>query len=327
MVRYRIAVDVMGGDNGAKELTLGAVAALAEHEELGIVLFGNASEIGEALKDAEYDKDRLEIFASEDDITNYDSPMEAIFRKTSSSMVLALTQLAERDDIIGMISSGNTGALLAGALRYTPSKELKRPALAAVLPAEKGGFTCLVDTGANIDCTASQLHAFGRMGSDFMRTYYGLESPKVGILSNGAERTKGNKLTKAAFALLEADGELNFIGNIEANRAISGDCDVLVADGFDGNQVFKASEGIARRLITDIVKYAKKNNDPSIMKLVSYLMGIYDFSSLGGGIVLGCRKPIIKARGSANSASVKNTASMLLNMTQNKDLFFGKDVR
>ena len=165
------------------------------------------------------------------------------------------------------------------------------------------------------------------MGSDFMKEYYNIDSPTVGLLSNGAEETKGNKLVKETHALLKQEKELNFIGNVEGNRALSGDCDVLVADGFAGNQVFKNSEGIARRIITDIVKYAKATGSAEIMKLVGHLMSIYDFSSLGGGIVLGVGKPIIKARGSANADSIRNTSSMLLNMAKNKDLFYGKDNR
>jgi glycerol-3-phosphate acyltransferase PlsX len=165
------------------------------------------------------------------------------------------------------------------------------------------------------------------MGSDFMKKYYNIESPRIGLLSNGAEETKGNKLVKETHALLKEESDLNFIGNVEGNRALSGDCDVLVCDGFAGNQVFKNSEGIARRIITDIVRYAKATGSGEIMKLVGHLMGIYDFSALGGGIVLGIDKPIIKARGSANADSIRNTSSMLLNMVKNKDLFDGKDVR
>ena len=148
------------------------------------------------------------------------------------------------------------------------------------------------------------------------------------ILSeDGAEETKGNKLVKETHALLKQEKGLNFVGNIEGNNALSGDCDVLVADGFAGNQVFKSAEGIARRLITDIVKYAKTTGSKEIMGLVGHLMGIYDFSALGGGIVLGAGKPIIKARGSAKPEAVVNTAAMLLNMAKNRDVFYGKDER
>ena len=327
MVQYKIAIDLMGGDNGPEILIEGAVKALCENSDLGVVLVGDENIIKSKLSELEYDTERVEIIHATDVITNYDAPTAAIYGKLDSSLVKGLLALADREDIVGMINGGNTGALLAGALRYVPAKELKRPALAAILPAEKGGFTCLVDTGANIDCTPSQLVDFAHMGSDFMKTYYSIENPTVGLLSNGAEETKGNKLVKATHALLKEEQGLNFIGNIEGNRALSGDCDVLVAEGFAGNQVFKNSEGIARRIITDIVKYAKKTGNPEIMKLVQYLMGIYDFSALGGGIILGVGKPIVKVRGTAKADSIANTSAMLLNLLKNRSLFEGKDIR
>lgn len=324
MVSYKIAIDVMGSDNGPEVLVEGALAALRENEELGIVLFGDGDAIREALKKDEYDSSRVEVVATTEVITNYDNPMEAIFMKTDSSLVRALTALAERDDLVGLIQAGSTGALLAGSLRYVPAKELKRPVLAAILPSEGGGFTCLADTGANIDCTPAQLVSFARMGAEFMQKYYRLEQPRIGLLSNGAEETKGNKLVKETHRLLKEQTDLNFIGNVEGNRALSGDCDVLVADGFAGNQILKASEGIARRIITDVVRYGKKTGNPEIMKLVGYLMGLYDFSALGGGIILGAGKPIIKARGSATADSIKNTSAMLLNITKNQEVFHGR---
>jgi glycerol-3-phosphate acyltransferase PlsX len=326
MVKYKIAVDVMGSDNGPCVLVEGAVAALREHDDLGIVLFGDKTAIEKKLEECECDRERVEIVHCDEVITNYDDPIVAIFKKTGSSMIKALTALSERDDITGLINASSTGALLAGSLRYAPGKVLKRPALASILPAESGGFTCLVDTGANIDCNAQQLVDFAHMGSELMKRYYAIESPRIGLLSNGTEETKGNKLVKQTHALLKEEKELNFIGNIEGNRALSGDCDVLVAEGFAGNQVFKNSEGIARRIITDIVKYAKATGSAEIMKLVGHLLSIYDFNSLGGAIVLGVDKPIIKARGSANADSVRNISSMLLNMVKNNDIY-GKDNR
>lgn len=327
MIEYRIAIDTMGSDKGPETIIEGAVKALDNHPELGVVLFGDKEIIDRKLADVSCDSSRIEVVGTTEIITNYDNPMEAIFRKTDSSLVKALIALSEREDVVGLINAGSTGALLAGSLRYVPAKELKRPALAAILPAEKGGYTCLVDTGANIDCTAAQLVSFAHMGSDFMKVYYRIENPRIGLLSNGAEETKGNKLVKETHALLKEEKNLNFIGNVEGTNALSGDCDVLVADGFSGNQVLKNSEGIAKRIITDIVKYAKATNNPEIMKLVAHLMSIYDFNSLGGGIILGVGKPIIKAHGAANSDSIKNTSAMLLNLVKNRDIFFGKDVR
>lgn len=327
MAEYKIAIDVMGSDNGPEMMVEGAVKALAANDDLGVVLFGDKDIIEKKLAELECDGARVEVVGASEVITNYDNPVEAIFRKSDSSLVKALIAVSEREDILGLVNAGSTGALIAGSLRYVPAKELKRPALAAILPAQKGGYICLVDTGANIDCNAHQLVDFAHMGSDFMRDYYSVERPRIGLLSNGAEETKGNKLVKETHALLKEDKELNFIGNIEGTNALTGDCDVLVADGFAGNQVLKNSEGIARRIITDIVKYAKATENPEIMKLVKHLMSTYDFNSLGGAIILGAGKPIIKAHGAANADSIMNTSAMLLNIVKNRDLYYGKDNR
>ena len=236
-------------------------------------------------------------------------------------MIVGLQTLSSREDIFGMITSGNTGVLLTGAMRYVSSKERVRPALAAILPSSNGGFTCLVDTGATIDCTPQILHHFANLGSEFMKVTYGMENPRIGLLSNGSEPTKGNKLVKETYPLLSEDEKLNFVGNIEGNVALSGLCDVLVCDGFAGNQVLKVTEGTATRIITDIMKYAYRENSVEIKKLGAHLMSIYDIGSLGGGVILGTAKPIIKTRGNAKESAVVNTSEMLLNMAQNKAVF------
>ena len=321
MATYKIAIDTLGSDKGPEMIVEGALMALAENPELSIVLFGDEQVIGAELAKAEYDHDRIEIVHAPDAITNYDNPMEAIFKKTESSLVKALQALAARDDILGLINAGSTGALIAGALRYVPAKPLRRPALAAILPAAKGGFTCLVDTGANIDCTASMLVDFAHMGADLMKQCYAIENPRIGLLSNGAEETKGNKLVKETHPILAADESLNFIGNVEGNVALSGVCDVLVCDGFAGNQVLKVTEGTATRLITDIMKYAYRENADEVKKLGAHLMGVYDIGSLGGGVILGVAKPIIKTRGNAKASAIVNTSEMLLNMASHKSVF------
>ena len=159
------------------------------------------------------------------------------------------------------------------------------------------------------------------MGSLYMEQVVGIKNPRVAIVNIGAEEEKGNLLVKETFPLLKECEDINFVGNIEGNGALSGECDVLVCDGFAGNQVLKVSEGIARRIITDIVKFSKKTADPGLMRVVEYLMGIYDFNSLGGGIILGTAKPVIKAHGAANENSIVNTAGILLNLAQNKEIF------
>ncbi len=318
---FKIAIDTKGADKGADEIVKGAALALEKDTRLHILLVGDGEYLSSQVASLNMPNHRVEILCAPDEVTNYDNPADAVFKKTESSMMRSLAALSEREELIGMITAGNTGALIAGALRYLSGKERVRPCLAAVLPAADGSFTCLVDTGATIDCTPSMLLHFARLGSALMRDMYGIEAPRVGLLSNGAEPTKGNKLVKEAHVLL-ADAEgINFVGNIEGNNALSGSCDVLVCDGFAGNQVLKVSEGMAMRMMTDIAKYAKRTGSEEIMKLFGHLMSVYDFSSLGGGIILGCEKPVIKIRGSAGADAVVSTAGMLLNMAENRAVF------
>lgn len=317
----KIVIDTKGGDKGATEMIKGAAAALKQYEGLSVLLVGDESVIASECASLDMPMERVEILDAPLEITNYDSPADAIFNKTESSMLKGLRTLSERDDLFGFVTAGNTGVLLTGAMRYLSGKDRVRPALAAVLPAENGGFTCLVDTGATIDCTPQMLHHFARLGSDFMKQSYGIESPKVGLLSNGAESSKGNKLVKETHPILAADETLNFVGNIEGNRALSGDCDVLVCDGFAGNQVMKVTEGTATRIITDIMKYAHRKGSDEIKKLAYHLMGVYDIGSLGGGNILGVVKPVIKARGNAGEKAVVSIAGMLVNMAENKAMF------
>ena len=320
---YKIAVDVMGSDKGPEMMVRGVAKALETHPTLAVALVGDEAVIRPLIESLSLDSDRVEIIHASDVITNYDSPAAAVFGKPESSLVKALQATASRDDICGMLNAGSTGALIAGAMKHLSLPDRVRPALAAVLPSERGGFTCLVDTGATIDCGASTLLHFARLGSDFMRTLYKLPEPRVGLLSNGAEPTKGNKVVKEAHALLDGAEDINFVGNIEGTNALSGDCDVLVCDGFAGNQVLKVTEGIARRIITDIVKFAKKTGNDEYMKLVGHLMSLYDFNSLGGGIILGVAKPVIKAHGAANETSVVSTLGMLLNLAESREVFDG----
>lgn len=317
----KIVIDTKGGDKGAAEMIKGAYSALMRFEELSVLLVGDAGLISEECRALGMPMERVEILDAPLEITNYDSAAEAIFNKTESSMLKGLRSLSERDDLFGFVTSGNTGVLLTGAMRYLSGKDRVRPALAAVLPAENGGFTCLVDTGATIDCTPQMLHHFARLGSDFMRVSYGTESPKIGLLSNGAESSKGNKLVKETHPILAADESLNFVGNIEGNRALSGECDVLVCDGFAGNQVMKVTEGTATRIITDVMKYAYRTGSDEIKKLGLHLMSIYDIGSLGGGYILGITKPVIKARGNAGEKAIVSIAEMFINMANNKAMF------
>ena len=318
---YRIVVDTKGADKGPAVIVGGVKAALDKYENLAVLLAGDTDVITAECERCGVDMSRVEILEAPEGVTNYDSPAAALFEKPNSSLVLGMSALRDRDDLVGFVGAGNTGALIAGSMRFLAGRNRVRPALAAVLPAEAGGFTCLVDTGATVDCDAGTLHHFARLGTDFMKKMYGIENPRVGLLSNGTEETKGNKVVKEAHAAIKADELLNFIGNVEGNKALSGVCDVLVCDGFAGNQVLKVTEGTARRMLTDIVKYAKKTGSEEAMKLFGYLMQTYDIASLGGGIILGAVKPVVKAHGACDEKAIVSTLGMVLNMAQNKKIY------
>lgn len=318
---YKVVVDTKGSDKGPEMVAEGVALALERFPDLIVVLSGDEEYLRAEMAKRGADESRIEYINAPDVITNYDNPGMAIFTKRDSSLVKALEALAEKDDYLGLINAGSTGALLAGSLRYLATPDMQRPALCATLPAENGGFTSIVDTGATVDCSAAQLLHFAHLGRDHMRALYGIENPKIGILSNGKEEGKGNKVVKEAYQLIKADETLNFVGNIEGTNALSGDCDVLVCDGFAGNQILKCTEGTARRIITDIVKLSKKTGDESLMKVVGHLMKLYDFNSLGGGVVLGVKKPVIKAHGAANAQSITNSISIMLNLVKKENVY------
>lgn len=310
----KIVIDTMGSDKGPAVLTLGACNALKQFPELFITLVGPQDIIEAKLKEENADLNRIKIINATETITNYDHPINGLFAKPNASLVLAMKEVGkDEENYIGMITAGSTGAVLMGSFRFLSIDGKTRPCLAATLPNEKGTLTCLVDAGATIDCTSGQLHEFAKLGKDLMMKLYHLENPKVGLLSNGAEPTKGNALVKETHQLLANDSDLNFVGNFEGTTALSGECDVLVADGFAGNLVLKVSEGMAKRIMHDIGRFYKKTGNPAYMELLQYLMGIYDFNSIGGGVVLGSKKIIIKAHGASDEKSIVGTSKMLVN--------------
>ena len=314
MEQYKIVIDTLGSDKGPEAVILGASLALKENPDLLVALVGPEELINSKIKELEMDASRVKIVNANETITNYENPYTGIMNKHDASLVLAMKEVGkDEENYAGMITAGSSGAILMGSFRYLSDEVKTRPCMAALLPNEAGSYTCLVDTGATIDCTSGQLHQFAHLGSKLMKKMYGVESPKVGLLSNGAEPTKGNHLVKETFPILAEDKELNFVGNIEGNMALSGDCDVLVCDGFAGNQVLKNTEGMAKRLIKDIVILSKKRNKPEFMEVAQYLMKTYDISALGGGMVLGSRKLIIKARGNSDERAILNISKMLIN--------------
>ena len=317
----KIIIDTLGSDNGPETILDGAKLILDSNPNIGLIIAGDK----ELIQKHDLDFSRIEIINAKDTVTNFDNPLMSMYEGKQVSIFKAMEELA-KGEAIGMITAGNSGAVLVGAVKFLLTPEKTRPCLAAIMPNTQGGYTALVDTGASIDVGPNQLHQFAKLGRDFMKKLYKINNPRIGLLSNGSEPTKGNKVTKEAYKILEADESLNFVGNIEGNKTLSGLCDVLVCDGFAGNQVLKNSEGMAVNLITEMIKYAKKtNNEQHVMPLVGYLMKTYDFESLGAGILLGVKAPVIKCRGSSKKEAILSASTILINMSEDKNIYDGKD--
>lgn len=311
----KIIVDAMGGDNAPEQIVLGAIDALCEDKQLEVTLVGDTDAICKVLAGKKYDDNRLEIIDAKDVITNDDSPTMAIKTKKESSLVKAFEAL-NRDDADGFVSAGSTGAVLVGAfMKVGRIKGVSRPALAPVLPTLKGNGVVLCDCGANVDCKPVNLQHFAIMASAYAEGMLGVKNARVGLLNNGAEAHKGNELTQEAYKLLSETRGINFVGNCEARDILSGDYDVVVCDGFNGNIALKSAEGTANtmlKLIKDGVYSGGLKSKLGALLLKSVFKNVkkkMDYNAHGGACFLGVNKIVVKSHGASKSKSI--TASIL----------------
>ncbi len=304
----KIIIDVMSGDNAPEELIRGAIDA-ANAFPVDIAVCGNAEMIDAVARKLGLDLSRLEICHAPQVIDMEDSPLSVMREKSDSSMALGFKMLAEgRGD--AFVSAGNTGALVAGAtLIVRKIKGVRRAAIGTVLP-----FTppfLLLDAGANPEITAEDAVQFAVMGSVYAEKMLGRPSPRVGLLNNGAEPTKGGEMRIEAYKRLSEDENVNFVGNIEAREVPYSPCDVLVADGFSGNVVLKLCEGLGsymfarlkETMMQDVItKASALVMKPKLKKLKTE----FSASEYGGAPLLGISKPVIKAHGSSDAHAIKN---------------------
>jgi glycerol-3-phosphate acyltransferase PlsX len=303
----RIAVDAMGGDHAPEEIVAGAV--LAANEGLGhMLVVGDEARIA-PLVGAD-PGERIEIVHAPDAVAMDANPSQALRKAGDTSLGVAIDLVRDgRADAV--VSAGNSGAFLAIALvRLRPIEGVARPAIAVVYPA-KNGPVVVLDSGANVDCRPEWLAQFGFMGAAYARAVLGIEHPKVGIISVGEERVKGNAQAIEAARLLERTS-LNFIGNVEGRDVLYNVADVCVTDGFVGNVMLKLAEGAAT-LIGDIVVGEIKRGGP-LTKIGALLVRPalrqvrekLSYDSYGGAPLLGLRGNCIVAHGRANRIAVRS---------------------
>ena len=312
----KVIVDAFGSDNPSAVIK-GVAKAIKNIPNIEIVISGDAEIISNTLKNEEFDNTRLEILDAKEVITNNDNPTMALLQKKDSSLLKAYKRLKNDDNCIALISAGNTGAVIAGSVIILGKvKDVERPTLATILPTINNKLTLLLDCGANVDCKPHQLLTFAKLGANYLETNYNISTPKVALLSVGTEDKKGNALTKETFNLLK-ESNLNFVGNMEAKTILSGEVDVIVCDGFAGNTMLKAIEGVSSTVLKTFVGLLKKHSfDNTDFKFVNNavadFMKIYDFNSLGGAVILGVNKLVIKTHGSSNENTIVNAVKQAI---------------
>ena len=306
----RILIDAFGGDNSPNEIIIGAIDALKIKDGFKISLIGMQDKIEEILSTLSYDSSMVEIIPASEVITCEEKPVNAIMRKKDSTFNVGFKVLKEEESAKAFISAGSTGAYLVGAtLKLGRIEGVDRPALSPVLPTiVDGKRVILLDAGANADCKSINLVQFAYMGVEYAKAL-GVKEPKVALLSNGTEEAKGNSLTIEVNEILKNSNDINFVGNIEARDILSGEIDVVVADGFSGNVALKSLEG-GVKAFTNLLKgeiYSSFKNKIAGLLLKKSFKKLYekmDYNRQGGALLLGVNKAVIKIHGSSKRKAI-----------------------
>ncbi|RSI73952.1 Phosphate acyltransferase [Streptococcus oralis] len=314
----KIAVDAMGGDYAPQAIVEGVNQALADFSDIEIQLYGDESKIKQYLTATE----RVSIIHTDEKINSDDEPTKAIRKKKNASMVLAAKAVKE-GEADAVLSAGNTGALLAaGFFIVGRIKNIDRPGLMSTLPTIDGKGFDMLDLGANAENTAQHLHQYAVLGSFYAKNVRGISKPRVGLLNNGTESSKGDPLRKETYDLLVADQSLNFVGNVEARDLMNSVADVVVTDGFTGNAVLKSIEGTAMGimgLLKNTITGGGLRAKLGALLLKDSLKGLktqLNYSDVGGAVLFGVKAPVVKTHGSSDAKAVYSTIRQIRTMLE-----------
>jgi len=320
-----IAVDALGGDLAPGPIVAGALAA-ARHFDFGVVLVGPRERLTTELARLHHDPDRVRIVEADDVIGMGEAPSAAL-RKKSRATIRVAADLVARGEAAALFSAGNTGAtVMAAYTTFGMIEGVDRPALAATIPTKKNPAV-LLDVGANVECRPAHLLQFAAMGSVYARVSFGIECPRVGLLSIGEEESKGNELTRDAHQLLKAlnsrGDRARFVGNVEAREVYSGGADVIVCDGFTGNIALKISEGLvetASELIARELEQPGRDRPARRSARAGRALGVaralrrfrsrMDYAEYGGAPLLGVAGIAIVGHGRSSARAVRNAVAM-----------------
>ncbi len=317
----KIFVDAMGGDFAPQAPVEGAIEALRRYPQIEVVLAGAIPEMEKYLVNCDDVRSRIELLDAPEVITNEESPVMGVRRKTNSATVKGMLALRNKE-ADGFVSAGSTGAVLAGGMfRLGRIPGIERPALAPLMPNGKSHFL-LIDCGANVDCQPEYLVQFGMMGTAYMQGVMGMKNPRVGLINIGAEAEKGNALVKNTYPLMEK-APYNFVGNVEARDVMADVADVMVADGFAGNLILKNTEGVALALLGIIKKEMMADTRGKIAGLIGKpafkrVKKLMDYTEVGGAPLLGVQGAVVKAHGSSNAHAFSCAIGQLIKMVEGK---------
>jgi len=301
----KIAIDAMGGDFGPEPIVKGCIQALKKKNFIPI-LVGKKSEILPLLP-KRY-RDKISIVETDDVISMSDAATDAIKRKEST--IYKSMELVRNSEADALVSAGHSGAAMTLAtLRLGRLKGVLRPALITFMPTVTGRRSVLLDVGANVDSKPEYIAQFAVMGGCYARGVMGIKEPRIGILANGEEESKGSEITKATSKLLQ--GYKGFIGNVEGGDIFNGSCDVITCDGFHGNLVLKASEGVATTISFFIKDYIRKSpiaitGALLMRKVFKLLKKEIDYAEVGGAPLIGIKGCVIVSHGKSNPKAIEN---------------------
>ncbi|QKF92865.1 phosphate acyltransferase PlsX [Campylobacter sp. CCUG 57310] len=307
-----ICIDAMGGDFGPKPIIEGVIEAL-KITKFNAVLAGE-SKILKPLIPPHLEKYISYLEASET-VSMEDGATDALKKKEST--IYKAIELLKAKEVKAVVSAGHSGATMSLAtLRVGRLKNVSRPAIATLMPNVLGKKTLVLDVGANVDCKAEHLFQFAVMGEAYAKEILKIKNPKIGLLSNGEEKSKGNEVTKEAYALLSKLD--SFVGNAEGNQVFDGSVDVIICDGFVGNILLKTSEGVADAITKIIKKHVKKSpiaiaGSLLMKKVFKTLKQQVDYDEYGGAPLLGVDGCVIISHGKSNAKAIKNAIFQALN--------------
>ena len=306
----KILIDVFGSDH-PEQLLEGCARCTLEVPDVMLVLPGEEAMLRAELEKYPCNWDALEFMPASEIITNHDDPIDAVMHKRDSTLVKGMQRLKRDPELAGMLTAGSTGAALAGGVAYAGRvRGVRTPALATFLPSIPGRRLCLADCGANVDCKPERMEQFALIATALMQSC-GVEEPRVGLLSVGVEESKGSHFIREVYDLLERL-PIRFTGMMEARDALSGEYDVIVAEGFSGNVLLKTVEGTG--LFT--AARLRVSTDPAVRAAGDTIAAELDFASNGASMLLGLPKPFLKAHGSANAATIPNAVRQLLQLSE-----------